>query len=850
MTTLITRLLTACAIFIFCQQCHISAEGRVYRERVEPHWNARGTSFWYRNNLPGDGRQFILVDAVTGHRTAAFDHAQLALKLAETLHRPIQADQLPVDSLEFPEQTNGPWRLRGSAGVFLWDDSSQKLQQEQNSSTASLQLFMPPVPSGNAAEDTEIVLTNQLTFPVVMYWVSTDRQERRYQTVAPGQSCKQHTFVGHVWMLKREDDTPLGCATAAAGSNTWNLTEQSLAEVSRREPRRGRRNRPPEQQNADNPKSPDGNWQPFVSEHGLWLRNLKDQQEFPLAADGQPAKTFRRDAQRARAIGMDYEKADYPEHVCDAVWSPNSEHLLALQTTQVDERKVQYVESTPADQLQPRLNSYPYLKPGDPIPQSAPRLFRTTDRSEIKLDNSLFPNPWTLDFQRWSDDGTRFWMLYNERGHQRMRLLEFRVADGSVRAVIDESSETFIHYSSDGKMELRWLPGEKVLWASERSGWNHLYLYDLNSSNPPQPITAGQWNVRRIERLDESAGQLWFFAVGIAGDQDPYHEHFCRISLTGENLQVLTEGDGMHSIEWSPDRRWFLDRYSRTDLPPITELRTADGHLVVQLESADASEIIQERGRLPMRFAAPGRDGQTQIWGLLHFPKDFRPGRKYAIVENIYAGPHDHHVPKEFRSRWGHQQQIADAGFIVVQIDGMGTAWRSKAFHDVCWKNLKDAGFPDRIEWLKTAAQTVPQMDLSRVGIYGGSAGGQNAMAALIWHSDFYSAAVADCGCHDNRMDKIWWNEQWMGVPAEDVYERSSNRRNAARMQGRLMLVVGELDRNVDPASTTQVALQLLQAGKDFEFVVVPGAGHGACETPWASAKRTRFLQQALGGPL
>ncbi|MFM7919825.1 MAG: hypothetical protein ACKPJJ_06330, partial [Planctomycetaceae bacterium] len=150
------------------------------------------------------------------------------------------------DSLEFPEQTNGPWRLRGSAGVFLWDDSSQKLQQEQNSSTASLQLFLPPVPSGNAAEDTEIVLTNQLTFPVVMYWVSTDRQERRYQTVAPGQSCKQHTFVGHVWMLKREDDTPLGCATAAAGSNTWNLTEQSLAEVSRREPRRGRRNRPPE----------------------------------------------------------------------------------------------------------------------------------------------------------------------------------------------------------------------------------------------------------------------------------------------------------------------------------------------------------------------------------------------------------------------------------------------------------------------------------------------------------------------------------------------------------------------------------------------------------------------------
>jgi dipeptidyl aminopeptidase/acylaminoacyl peptidase len=176
----------------------------------------------------------------------------------------------------------------------------------------------------------------------------------------------------------------------------------------------------------------------------------------------------------------------------------------------------------------------------------------------------------------------------------------------------------------------------------------------------------------------------------------------------------------------------------------------------------------------------------------------------------------------------------------------MGTAWRSKAFHDVCWQNLKDAGFPDRIAWLRQAAEAHSELDLSRVGIYGGSAGGQNAMAALLWHGDFYRVAVADCGCHDNRMDKIWWNEQWLGVPAGDVYERNSNREHAHRLQGQLLLVVGELDRNVDPASTMQVARKLVEAGRDFELLVVPGAGHGACETPWASRRRTDFFVKHL----
>jgi len=339
-----------------------------------------------------------------------------------------------------------------------------------------------------------------------------------------------------------------------------------------------------------------------------------------------------------------------------------------------------------------------------------------------------------------------------------------------------------------------------------------------------------------------------FRAGGVRPGQDPYYAHWCRVNLDGSGLAVLTEGDGTHSLNWSPDRRFVVDSYSRVDLPPVHELRSTDtGALVCPLEQADASAALAAVGRWPERFAAKGRDGTTDIYGIILRPKAFDPTRRYPVIEDIYAGPQAGSVPKAFSVRHG-QQALADRGFIVVRIDGMGTSGRSKAFHDVCWKDLRDAGLPDRIAWLKAAAARYPEMDLSRVGIYGGSAGGQNALAALLWHGDFYKVAVADCGCHDNRMDKMWWNEQWLGWPVGPQYEESSNVVHAARLQGKLLLIVGELDRNVDPASTLQVARALTKADKDFELLVLPGEGHGAAETPYGSRRRTEFLERHLLG--
>jgi dipeptidyl aminopeptidase/acylaminoacyl peptidase len=282
------------------------------------------------------------------------------------------------------------------------------------------------------------------------------------------------------------------------------------------------------------------------------------------------------------------------------------------------------------------------------------------------------------------------------------------------------------------------------------------------------------------------------------------------------------------------------------DQPAVAELRRADnGKLVAELARADDAALRNRGWQRPERFVAKGRDGRTDIHGVIVRPSSFDPAKKYPVIEYIYAGPHDFFAPKDFFVR-SIMTDMAELGFVVVQLDGMGTNWRSKAFHDVCWKNLADSGFPDRIAWLKAAAATRPWLDLTRVGIFGGSAGGQSTLAGLLHHGDFYHAGVADCGCHDNRMDKIWWNEAWMGWPVDESYERNSNVTHAAKLRGKLMLVVGEVDHNVDPASTYQVVAALQKAGISFDFVPIINSDHGAAESPYGKFRRAEFFIRHL----
>jgi dipeptidyl aminopeptidase/acylaminoacyl peptidase len=310
----------------------------------------------------------------------------------------------------------------------------------------------------------------------------------------------------------------------------------------------------------------------------------------------------------------------------------------------------------------------------------------------------------------------------------------------------------------------------------------------------------------------------------------------------------LTPGDGNHSVTFSYDKLYFVDIYSKVDTPPVALLRNgSDGTERLIIEKAEIAELQKTGWQSAEAFTAKGRDGVTDIWGIIIRPLNFDPSKKYPVIENIYAGPHSSFVPKSFRQTYDNMNSLAELGFIVVQIDGMGTSNRSKAFQDVAWKNIKDAGFPDRILWMQAAAAKYPYMDITRVGIYGTSAGGQNAAGALLFHPEFYDVAVSSCGCHDNRMDKIWWNEQWMGWPVDQSYIESSNVENAWRLKGKLLLINGEMDSNVDPASTTQFVDALIKAGKDFDYLLVPGMKHSSGGVYGERRRMDFFVEHLLG---
>jgi dipeptidyl aminopeptidase/acylaminoacyl peptidase len=369
--------------------------------------------------------------------------------------------------------------------------------------------------------------------------------------------------------------------------------------------------------------------------------------------------------------------------------------------------------------------------------------------------------------------------------------------------------------------------GKEVVWMSERNGWNHLYLIDGANGLVKNQITRGNWVVRGVEKVDDEKRQIWFRASGMTPGIDPYFVHYYRINFDGSGLTALTSGDADHHLDFSPDMKYYVDTWSRVDLAPVSELhRTEDGKMVAELERVDIQPLLKAGWRAPEPFVAKGRDGVTDIWGVIFRPTNFDPSKRYPVIESIYAGPQDSFVPKSFRAYYS-MQSMAELGFIVVQIDGMGTSNRSKAFHDVCWKNLGDAGFPDRILWHQAVAAKYPYYDISRVGVYGHSAGGQSALGALLFHPELYKAAVAGSGCHDNRMDKIWWNEQWMSWPVGPQYAASSNVDNAYRLQGKVLIIAGEMDTNVDPASSLQVVNALVKAHKHFDMLYIPGQNHG-----------------------
>jgi dipeptidyl-peptidase 4 len=795
----------------------------VFRAEVGPHFVGEGARFWYRVRTGAANHEYVAVDPDAGTKAPLFDHAALATELAKLagIEPAPQPDSLPIERVEVESSWERiTFRSRGRR--YELNRATNALTQLEAASSA----IIPRAPSDAPARsrdgnEVSITIVNDHAGPVEIFWLDYDGGRRSYGKLEPGASMPQRTFARHIFVAVDAAGRDIA-AFVIRGENEDGDEARVPAEIVAPNPN------PPEQRppRVRSETSPDGAWRTHVEDHDFVLTQVETgaASRFDATAYGAPR----------------FDEA--------VVWSADSRYGIVRARQQGDGRKVTIVESSPRDQVQPKTHSFDYDKPGDAL--AAPRLMLldVATRALRPIDPaSVQENAWSIDRIRWAEDGRSVRFLVNQRGHQLLRYVEVDAATGAARTIIEERSDTFLDYSNKTYLEDIGKTGD-LLWMSERSGWNHLYRIDAATGAVKHAVTNGEFVVKRVLHLDAVAGHVDFLAVGVRPGEDPYHEHYCRASLDGSKFTRLTEGDGTHEIQFVPDRRYFVDRWSRVDHLPVTELRrTADGSLVFELERADWSALLATGWRAAERFVAKGRDGVTDIHGFVVRPDGYDPKKKYPVVEHIYAGPHDHHVPKEF-SRHVFEHELAELGFIVVRIDGMGTNWRSKAFHDVCWRNLKDAGLPDRIAWLRALAAHDPSLDLDRVGVFGGSAGGQNALAALLHHGDFYKVAVADCGCHDNRMDKVWWNEAWMGWPIGPWYAENSNVTHAAKLTGKLLLIVGELDRNVDPASTLQVADALIRADKDFDFLLIPGAGHGAAESPYGRRRRADFLVRHLLG--
>ncbi len=800
------------------------------------NWIGESDHFWYTRTVKG-GTNFVLVDADSHAKKPAFDQDRLAVAISKVTSHPYTGLTLPFAP---PRDGGRGAAARATAGAapttapltFLKDETAIQFGTGGFLYQCTL---------------TDYVCTKEKPIPAPEF--GRGARESGPEVDAPFADDISPEGVGGdpVDGLAYQPPSPQD-AEDDGGRGRGDRAQRPCAV----QPRGGQENRPQPQRGGGRmgvgsqfagqlpPETPeicasfDGKWEAFIQNFNVFVRPAGGKEPgTPLSTDGSEDNRY-----TLRSVA----------------WSPNSQELVAYHTRPGYDRLVTYIESSPRDQVQPKSMTIHYPKPGDTLDIAYPVLFEVASKKEIEIDHTLFPNEFSLSTPVWWKDGRGFTFEYNQRGHQAYTVVEVAAQTGAARALISETTKTFFYYNNLGpglsagrKYRHDVNDGKEIIWASERDGWEHLYLYDGVTGAVKNQITKGDWLVRNVDYVDDEKRQIWFEAGGINPGQDPYFVQYYRINFDGTGLTKLTDADGTHTVTFSHDRKYYVDSWQRVDLAPVAQLRRSEDQTVVMdLDKGDTSALLAAGFKFPEVFVAKGRDGKTDIWGTITRPMNFDPKKKYPVIENIYAGPQGSFVPKTF-SAVAPDQAMAELGFIVVHIDGMGTSNRSKAFHDVAFKNLGDAGFPDRILWHKAAAAKYPSYDISRVGIFGTSAGGQSAMGAVLFHPEFYKVTVTNSGCHDNRMDKIWWNEQWMSWPVGPEYAAASNVDNAYRLQGKALIIIGEMDTNVDPASSLQVVNALVKAHKHFDMLYIPGQNHGVGILAAEHYRDDYFVHNLLG---
>lgn len=594
-------------------------------------------------------------------------------------------------------------------------------------------------------------------------------------------------------------------------------------------------------------RSPDGEWQAFTRDYDLYVRSLASGEEIRLTHDGQRGWDYGTPLPNPlRLIEERTEALDQPPSV---FWSPDSLYLLTYRIDSREAGRLTVVQHAPEYRMRPAAYEYVYPLPQDSVlPTAQPVLFAIQGWRRIPVQME----PVEMQYYggtgyRWSEDGSHALAVVANRGYTHQEVRSIDLATGDVRVVLEEAGDPIVDTSRGNT--LRELENGKLIWGSERDGYNHLYLLDRASGEVERQITQGPWVVDGIEAIDEEAGRIYFTARGREGGRDPYLLHAYSVGLDGSGLTLLTPEAADHQVDFSPDGRFFVDSYSTVQDPPVTVLRRSDdGSVVMELERADVSRLLATGWRAPEPFRVKARDGETDIYGVLWLPSDFDPSKRYPIVEQIYTGPHGFFTPKGFGAWRSSAQAIAELGFVGFMVDGLGTAGRGREFQRLSFRNLGDSGFEDHMGALRQLAAERPYLDITRVGIYGHSAGGYSAARAVLAHPEFYSVAVASAGNHDHQLDKAWWNTQWMGYPIGEHYETQSNLALAHRLEGHLLLAHGDIDENVPVSATIRMADALIEANRDFDLIIMPNQPHGFGNHPYFTRRRWDYFVEHLLG--
>jgi dipeptidyl aminopeptidase/acylaminoacyl peptidase len=596
--------------------------------------------------------------------------------------------------------------------------------------------------------------------------------------------------------------------------------------------------------------SPDGKRAAFIRDDNLWTRDLATGREAQLTTDGVPDFGYATD-------NAGWVRSDRPV----LLWSPDSRRIA---TFQQDQRGVGEMYLVRTQVGHPVLERWKYPLPGDSVVAMIQRVIIDVDAGRVirlqlppdqhrstLCDHVVCRGEWA-DVE-WTPDASRLVFVSTSRDHRHEWLRVADAATGAVRDVFDESVATFFE-SGAGRVNWHVLPAtNQILWFSERSDWGHLYRYDLATGRLLGQVTSGSWNVLQVLRVDEAGRTLYFTGAGREAG-DPYFRRLYSVRMDGTRLTLLTPEDADHEVLLAPDGRYFVDSYSRPDAPPVTVLRDQAGRVVLTLERADISRLTATGWRPPVPITVKARDGKTDLYGLLYRPTTFDSTRRYPIVNHIYPGPQTGSVgSRGFSAARGDAQALAELGFVVVEIDAMGTPLRSKSFHAAYYGNMGDNGLPDQVAAMRELAQRYPWIDLDRAGIYGHSGGGYAAADAMLRYPDFFKVGISEAGNHDNREYEDDWAEKWQGLLVRNPdgttnYDNQSNQLQAEHLKGKLLIAYGTTDNNVPPDNSLLLVDELIKANKDFDLLALPNRRHGFGNEPYMIRRRWDYFVRWLLG--